>query len=253
MARTPGKFVWFEHASGDARKAQAFYGEVLGWKVQNWGGYEMIFAGETPDTMVGGYAAEGEKPRWISYVSVEDVDRTARTAVENGGKIIEPPHDVGGAGRAARIADPQGAELYLFTKEGGDPEDPPRNRPPPAGRFFWNELHTPDPERALEFYERVLGMTRQAMPGPGFTYYILAKDGVGRAGVSGEAEDGAAHWLPYVSVDDPDAAVSRARKLGAEICVGPADIPGVGRFAVLTDPTGASMAVMKALPPPSGH
>ena len=30
----PGKFVWFEHASKDAKKAQAFYGEVLGWKVK---------------------------------------------------------------------------------------------------------------------------------------------------------------------------------------------------------------------------
>jgi predicted enzyme related to lactoylglutathione lyase len=29
----PGKFVWFELISRDAKKAQAFYGEVLGWKV----------------------------------------------------------------------------------------------------------------------------------------------------------------------------------------------------------------------------
>jgi uncharacterized protein len=253
MARTPGKFVWFEHASRDARKAQAFYGEVLGWKVQRWGEYEMIFAGETPETMVGGYAAEGGRPRWISYVSVEDVDEAARAAAASGGKIVSPAHDVRGAGRVATIADPDGAELCLFTKEGGDPADGPRDRPPPAGRFFWNELHSPNPEKALGFYEKVLGMTRQTMEGPGGKYYILANDGVGRAGVLGEAEPGAARWLPYVSVDDPDATLSRARKLGAEICVGPADIPGVGRFGVLTDPTGASLAVMKAMPPSSGH
>jgi uncharacterized protein len=30
----PGKFVWFEHVSKDAQKAQEFYGEVLGWKVK---------------------------------------------------------------------------------------------------------------------------------------------------------------------------------------------------------------------------
>ena len=46
----PGKFVWFEHASRDARKAQAFYGEVLGWKVHPWGdsGFDMILAGFPP-------------------------------------------------------------------------------------------------------------------------------------------------------------------------------------------------------------
>ena len=70
--------------------------------------------------------------------------------------------------------------------------------------------------------------------------------------MSDEAED-VAHWLPYVSVDDPDATLSRARRLGAEICTGPMDIPGVGRFGVFTDPTGASLAVMKALPPAGGH
>ena len=168
MARTPGKFVWFEHASGDARKAQAFYGEILGWKVQRWGGgYEMISAGETPDTMVGGYAAEGGRPRWISYVSVEDVDAAARAAVENGGKILAPPRDAPGAGRVARIADPQGAELCLFSKEGGDPPDRARSRAPPAGRFFWNELHTSDPEKALAFTGASLAVMRAMPPASG--------------------------------------------------------------------------------------
>jgi hypothetical protein len=44
----PGKFVWFEHVSRDARKAQAFHGEVLGWKTQGFpmgeATYEMVCA-----------------------------------------------------------------------------------------------------------------------------------------------------------------------------------------------------------------
>src|ERR1700687_3286059 len=52
----PGKFVWFEHASRDPKRAQAFYAEVLGWKVQAFpmgaSTYDMIFAG---DVMLGGY------------------------------------------------------------------------------------------------------------------------------------------------------------------------------------------------------
>jgi predicted enzyme related to lactoylglutathione lyase len=42
----PGKFVWFELVSMDAKKAQVFYGEVLGWKVEGFPmsdrTYEMI-------------------------------------------------------------------------------------------------------------------------------------------------------------------------------------------------------------------
>ena len=57
MPRIPGKFVWFEHVSKDPKKAQAFYGEVLGWKIERapMGDftYEMIKAG---NETIGGYA-----------------------------------------------------------------------------------------------------------------------------------------------------------------------------------------------------
>ncbi|HET6760854.1 MAG TPA: VOC family protein, partial [Gemmatimonadaceae bacterium] len=136
----PGKFVWFEHASRDAKKAQAFYSHVLGWKMRPWADstYEMIFAGDTDDTMIGGYTtlkSDQRKSHWISYVSVEDVHAAVKTVVANGGKVIEAPHDVG-AGVTARIADPQGAELCLFRKEGGDPADGPATEAPPVRTFF---------------------------------------------------------------------------------------------------------------------
>jgi hypothetical protein len=42
---------------------------------------------------------------------------------------------------------------------------------------------------------------------------LESRGGVGR--------DGVPHWLPYVSVDDPDATIARARNLGAKILAGP--------------------------------
>src|SRR5206468_3447990 len=96
----PGKFVWFEHVSKDAKRAQAFYGEVLGWKVASFPmgsyTYEMILAGDTMDTMIGGYAAPktaGQPAHWASYVSVEDVDAAAKAALANGGRVVEEPFD----------------------------------------------------------------------------------------------------------------------------------------------------------------
>jgi predicted enzyme related to lactoylglutathione lyase len=55
-------------------------------------------------------------------------------------------------------------------------------------------------------------------------------------------------WLPYVAVDNVDATIASAKKLGARIPVAPEDIPGIGRFSVREDPTGAVLAVMKPLP-----
>ena len=246
----PGKFVWFELVSKDAKKAQAFYGEVLGWKVQQFpmgnSTYDMIYAG---DTMIGGYAhpkSDLQPAHWISYASVEDVDATVKAATANGGKVVEAPYDIPTVGRTARIADPQGAELCPFRSLEGDPAD----ALPPRGGWCWNELHTNDPAKALAFYEKVLGFSHRSMDmGPGGTYHILSKGGVDRGGVTSHLPGGVPpHWLPYVAVDDADATIARARKRGATIPMSPEDIPGVGRFGVLQDPTGAVLAIMKPLP-----
>jgi uncharacterized protein len=246
----PGKFVWFELVSRDLKKAQAFYGEVLGWKVQPFPmgkfTYEIILVG---DAMIGGYAEPkdvSERARWISYVSVEDVDAAARAAAANGGKVIEEPHDIPSVGRTARIADPQGAQICPFySATGNDPD-----AIPPNGAFVWNELHTSDAASALRFYEKVLGFSHRSVDmGGGTTYHIVSRGGIDRGGAIDEVPEGATpFWLPYVHVDDVDGTFARAKRLGAKMCVDPTDIPGVGRFAVFNDPTGASLAVMKPLP-----
>ncbi len=249
-----GKFVWFELVSRDAKKAQAFYGEVFGWKTQSFPmgnfSYDMILTGDTLDTMIGGYAmpkSDKERSHWLSYVSVEDVDAAANAAAANGGKILERPFDIPNVGRTARITDPQGAELCLFKRANGDPPDVPKV---PSGRWLWNELHTNDPAKALAFYEKVVGFSHRAMDmGPGNTYYIISKGGMDRGGVTHHLQAGVPpHWLPYVAVDDADATIARAKKLGAKIPMPPEDIPGVGRLGVLEDPTGAVLAMLKPLP-----
>lgn len=246
----PGKFVWFELVSKDPKTAQAFYRDVLGWKVQAFPmgaqTYEMLSAGET---MIGGYAApksDRQPSHWISYVSVEDVDAAVTAAVAKGGKVVDAPYEIPGVGRTARIADPQGAEICPFKNTAGDPADEAASQ----GRFFWNELHTTDTAKALAFYGEVVGFSSRAMDmGPGGTYHVLERNGIGRGGATNQLAPGASpYWLPYVFVDDPDATLATAQKLGATIQVGPEDIPGVGRFGVLQDPTGAMLAVMKPRP-----
>ncbi len=210
------------------------------------GTYEMICIGEA---MIGGYAQPArpdQQPHWIAYVSVEDVDAAVEKATARGGAVVDPPSDIPGIGRMARIADPQGAELCLITSVNGDTPDAPA----PDGGWLWNELHTTDPTSALEFYTDVVGFTHRSMDmGPAGTYHIFSASGDDRGGVTSHLSPGTPpHWLPYVCVNDPDAVIARARKHGAAILMAPHDIPGVGRFAILADPTGPILAVMKPAP-----
>jgi predicted enzyme related to lactoylglutathione lyase len=80
-------------------------------------------------------------------------------------------------------------------------------------------------------------------------YHIISRGGVDRGGVTSHLSRGTApHWLPYVAVEDTDATIARARRLGATIPMPAADIPGVGHFGIVQDPTGAVLAIMKPLP-----
>jgi len=82
------------------------------------GDYHVVRVG---DTAVGGVMAippqakaGGMPPSWGSYVTVADVDATARRAVELGGQVVHGPHDIPGVGRMAVIIDPQGAALNVI-------------------------------------------------------------------------------------------------------------------------------------------
>jgi predicted enzyme related to lactoylglutathione lyase len=247
MAYLPGKFVWFECITPDPRRAQAFYAEVLGWKVtpMNMGDrtYDMIALGERP---IGGYikADAGARPYWRACLSVADVDAATREAAAAGAKILEQPFDMPTVGRIATIADPQGAVVRLFRDANEDPADDEGT----VGNFLWNELHVRDAAKGVAFYERIAGYKHSDMPSPDGTYHVLEANGVGRAGVTsaGASEQGA--WLPYVQVASTDDTVARALKHGGKQLVPPSDIPGIGRFAVFADPTGTELAVMKPAP-----
>ena len=84
---------------------------------------------------------------------------------------------------------------------------------------------------------------------PQGTYHVLKQGDAMRAGLF-KATDASmpTMWLQYVKVDDCDASAAKAEGLGASIVAPPSDIPGVGRFAVFTDPLGAALAVMKPAP-----
>ena len=159
-----------------------------------------------------------EPSRWVSCVSVDDVDRTVADAVAAGGRLVGTVAETPGVGRVARIVDPQGVELSLFRNTMGDPPDPVQV---PEGRWLWNELHVPNPGAALDFYGRVLGYQHRTFgPGGAEPYVILSRDGVDRGGVtSAGCREVPPHWLPYVHVQDVDRAVdagTERRRSGAD-------------------------------------
>lgn len=126
-----------------------------------------------------------------------------------------------------------------------------KSMPTGPGTFCWMELMTTDPSKAKGFYSKLLGWTTEEMDmGPMGTYTIFKVRDQPLAGMMQLPPEMAgvpSHWLTYVAVENCDASTAQARELGAEICAPPMDIPNVGRFSVVKDPTGSAFALFQGL------
>lgn len=114
--------------------------------------------------------------------------------------------------------------------------------------FCWNELMTGDVDAAKSFYSQLFGWESKEMDmGPNGTYTIYTNGGKDCAGMMKKPEEHVpTSWLSYVTVDDVDASTEKAKGLGANVCVQPTDIPNMGRFSVIIDPTGAAIGLYKS-------
>jgi uncharacterized protein len=121
---------------------------------------------------------------------------------------------------------------------------------PAAKPFVWYDLMTTDTRAAEVFYRKVAGWDAKAAGIPGQSYTLFS---AGPAMVAGlmpipdearKAGVGPA-WMGYIGVDDIDIFVDRVRGSGGAIHRGPESIPGVGRFAVASDPQGAGFMLFE--------
>ena len=119
-----GTFSWCELITTDVKAAKAFYTKLFGWGLEdmNMEGmtYTVVSAGEKP---IGGIMhtppeAQEMTPAWGTYVTVDDVDATAKMAEELGGKVLMKPQDIPEVGRFCVIQDPQGAVISAITYKG---------------------------------------------------------------------------------------------------------------------------------------
>lgn len=255
MGTIKSKFVWHDLMTRDVAAAKRFYGEWFGWRfVAGERGYEHIFAG---DTGIGGIVhfadQDGSPPFWLGYVIVDDVDATTDAAKRLGGEARVRKVTIPNVGDFAIVADPHGAVFgpFYHPKSMGMPE--PNELPKPY-TFCWNELLTSDPDAAARFYGALFGWGVEHVEMPGFGRYSLFKR-VGVKDAEGADQDAAGmmkmppgvphpFWLAYVAVPDADAAVDKAKRLGAFVPMAPMDVAGVGRFATIIDPQQAAIAVL---------
>ena len=122
------------------------------------------------------------------------------------------------------------------------------------GRFVWHELMTTDTRAAAGFFNKVVGWKTQAWDQqPSYSMFVTGKSPMGGLmPLPEEAKAGgtAPTWVTYIGTPDVDETAMRAATLGGRVLRQPADIPTIGRFAILADPQGAMFAAFTPLQAP---
>ena len=247
----PGTPSFVDLSTTDVAAAKSFYADLFGWKFDdmdagNGNTYTMAtlrgkaVAGLAPQPEI--MAAAGAPPCWNSYVTVANADASAAQIGSEGGTVLMPPMDVMDAGRMAVATDPTGAFFMIWEPKGSIGAELV-NEP---GAYSWNELMTPDVDKAVAFYGQTFGWKANPLDMGGMTYTLLELDGQGIGGAMNPPMEGIPpNWGVYFSVDDCDTTVEKATKGGANVLNTPMDVPDVGRMSALTDPQGAMFSVLK--------
>jgi len=119
-----------------------------------------------------------------------------------------------------------------------------------VGAFVWYDLLTDDVPGVERFYGELFGWEFEGSFGDEGDFTLVSFQGTPIAGIvyappleSGESR---ARWVPSLSVADVDQAVAQLRRAGGMVYTEPHEVPDRGRLAVVGDPAGAILSLVRA-------
>lgn len=117
-----------------------------------------------------------------------------------------------------------------------------------ANAFVHVELNSNNVAKARDFYSKLFDWKLEDVPmGPSTTYTMIrtGDDKTGGGMWQNPVGPGSA-WITYVAVDDIEAATAKVRELGGTVTQDIAEVPNMGRFAIITDPSAATIGLWES-------
>ena len=140
--------------------------------------------------------------------------------------------------------------LSLTTSLGFGEQNPKKN-----GEFCWNELATSDLQKAKDFYGKVFGWEFVEKKMGETTYTMIKVNGKDNGGMwaipKDKQQEIPPHWMSYILVENIEASLEKAKKNGATVLKPITTLEDAGKFAIITDPTGAHIALWQSLNKPN--
>lgn len=128
-----GTIWWAELRTREPQKTSEFYANVFGWSPKAVAQNDMQREPQEGEQAYTLFTKNGQeiagaetitpttpaeqKPGWITYIQVADIDEATRKVTESGGKVIQPSIDVPSVGRIAEVEDPEGNRIGLVAPQ----------------------------------------------------------------------------------------------------------------------------------------
>ena len=257
-AHQPGTPCWFELSTLDPAAAKTFYANLFGWSY-----FDSPMGPDMPpytltrvqDQEVAAITAmmkeqreQGMPPNWLTYFTVANVDQAAPKVTSLGGQVVSGPFDVPEAGRMAVCLDPSGGAFALW-QAGKHPGARLVNE---TGAMCWVELLAKEIPNSEKFYTGLFGWKIERMSMGPIEYTVFKNGEIPVAGMypnpAGNQDEVPQNWLGYFQVTNCDDTTDKVKASGGNVWVSPQSVPGVGRFAVLADPQGATFGILQPEP-----
>lgn len=259
---THPRFIWYDLMTSDANAAVRFYGDVVGWEISGQPDpdtsgmdYRMIVRDDGGNA--GGVLqlnqdvlSHGAKSTWVAYLDVPDVDAAVKVIISDGGRLLMPKMTLP-VGDIALVSDPMNSPLYVMRPV------PPSVQSDAVSDVFsvdkpqhvrWNELCSPDLDRAMAFYARHFDFSfEDHMPmGSSLGNYHFIDQGDLRIGGMMAHVGNSDHfgWTFYFGVRSAMAALRAIEAGGGKVETEMHQVPGGDWALIARDPQGARFGLV---------
>ena len=105
--------VHWEIRARDPELQRTFYGALFSWPIGDGPIMNIPSGLGGPEPGPAGHMSQHDRPGFVLYVQVRDLDESLARVPELGGTVVSPPFDVPGGPTIAAIDDPEGNPLVL--------------------------------------------------------------------------------------------------------------------------------------------
>lgn len=119
------------------------------------------------------------------------------------------------------------------------------------------DLTVPDADAVRDFYAEVAGWRASPIEMGGYSDYVMTTPAAGGSGLSafgvcharGANAEQPQAWMIYINVADLDDAVAKVTTHGGRVVRPSVACGGMGRFAIVTDPSGTAVGLFETAKP----